>query len=132
MMKITLIRGIWQYDKSQVGLIYPVVMNPLFVLELPWKDNRSMISCIRRGSYHCFRNPSTKNKEWKEAFFIKDNERENVIVGHIGNSPNDSHGCMLFGLYHDGPNHIKNSTEAIYKWRDAMKNYNEFTLEITE
>lgn len=125
MIKITLIRGMWQYDKSQVGLIYPVTMNPLFVLEL-------IDTFVKPGSYKCVRMPSTKNGKWKEAFFIKDVPGHSaVICGHIGNEPKDSRGCMLFGLYHDGPNHIKNSTGAIYKWRDAMRTYNEFELEIT-
>lgn len=131
--RITLVRGIWKYDRSQIGLVYPVITNPIFVLELPWRDNKKGISCIQNGIYKCVRKSSTKNRDWKEAFYIENvNDRENVIFGHIGNDPEDSKGCMLFGLYHDRPNHIKDSRAAIYQWRDAMKPYNEFELEITE
>lgn len=132
-MKLTLVRGIWRYDKSQIGLIYPVTIHPLFVLELPWIENKRRISCIPTGTYKCIRKPSTKNGTWKEAFFVEDvPDRYDIICGHLGNEPGNSLGCMLFGLYHDAPNHIKNSREAIFMWRRAMTEYNEFELEIIE
>ena len=77
--------------------------------------------------------PSTKNREWKEAFFILDVPvRDSIICGHIANNPNDLLGCMGFGLHYYAPDHIIGSTKAIYKWRDSMTGIDEFELRITE
>jgi len=124
-------RGIWRTENSFIGLIYPPGIEPLFVLELPWRNNQKRVSCIPAGIYTCRREPSSKNKDWKEAFFVLDVPgRSDIICGHIANKPEELLGCMAFGMYYDSYDHIAKSTDAIYKWRDAMKEYNEFELRI--
>ncbi|NBW10891.1 MAG: hypothetical protein EBR82_22965, partial [Caulobacteraceae bacterium] len=63
-------------------------------LELPWKDNADMISCIPVGTYEC--------KPWDSAKFPNVWEITNVpnreaILIHSGNTMKDTHGCVLVG-----------------------------------
>jgi hypothetical protein len=75
----------------------------LFSLELPWKDNKSSISCIPAGQYKCSfcYSPSFKKNLYRLADVPK---REGVLI-HAGNWAGDTTkgyisnvlGCILLG-----------------------------------
>lgn len=68
---------------------------PIYTLELPWKDNKTNISCIPTGKYNCVPYSSEK---YQGVFQIQDVPNRDAILIHIGNYPKDTHGCILPGL----------------------------------
>ena len=65
------------------------------VLELPWRDNARNISCIPTGMYTITPEVSTR---FKDHFRVHGVEGRSGILGHRGNFPRDTQGCLLLGL----------------------------------
>jgi len=65
------------------------------VLELPWRDNYRNVSCIPAGEY---RITPENNSRFKDHFRVHGVEGRSGILGHRGNFPRDTHGCLLLGL----------------------------------
>jgi hypothetical protein len=57
-------------------------------LELPWKDNKTDISCIPEGRYTCYYDRNI-NKYWVTGV-----QGRNYIQIHRGNTVNDIKGCL--------------------------------------
>lgn len=133
-----MILRLWRHWRSEHSIIgvhqLPNGLDPVFTLELPWKDNQKNISCIPAGPYRCIRGISTKNREWGEAFFVQNvpGGRTAIIDGHIANKPEELLGCSAFGTYYDREDHILYSSRAIDRWMKAMEGIDEYTLEIIE
>lgn len=103
---------------------------PVFTtLELPWKNNQRDISCIPTGTYKCKKVFS--NRFQKKLFEIQNvPDRDNVEL-HIGNSINDTHGCVLLGMsYSLSDNAIVNSKLAFDNFMTIMPD--EFTITIND
>ena len=84
-------------------------------LEEPWRFNQPNVSCIPNGYYRAerFDSPS-KGKCWK----IKDVFGRTYILIHIGNTLEDTEGCILVGRYYDelgGKFAVKDSAKAFAK-----------------
>lgn len=78
--------------------IYPDPILSLCTLELPWRDNRSNISCIPEGTYLCYPRQSVKHKLHFELQNVKD---RSLILFHQGNFTRDIEGCILVGMNHE-------------------------------
>lgn len=63
-------------------------------LELPWKDNKTDISCIPTGTYTVKRRYSKKYKNHLHITEVTD--RTHILV-HAGNYNKDTKGCVLVG-----------------------------------
>ena len=63
-------------------------------LERPWLDNKPNISCIPEGVYQCRKVKSPKFGDTVEVLNVPD--RTNILF-HVGNTINDSLGCILTG-----------------------------------
>jgi hypothetical protein len=84
---------------SDNGTFGALIVNnkPCFVtLELPWKNNKSSISCIPPGTYHATKMYSSKFL--KDVFVLHDVPGRDMIEFHIGNTIIDTHGCVLLGM----------------------------------
>ena len=110
-MKLLLIRDI-KTDLSTIGKLFIDGEHRFFTLELPWKENKSGISCIPTGTYNI-------ELAFSERFHMKvpllqDVPGREAIEIHVGNFPKDTHGCILVGLGRDSatPNWIGESTKA--------------------
>ena len=80
------------------------------ILERPWLDNQSNVSCIPDGTYSMapWRRPT--NEDWvfivDGGSVVRSPDQINVAAGytrwgilfHTGNTVDDSHGCLLPGL----------------------------------
>lgn len=71
-------------------------------LELPWRDNEQMISCIPTGHYLCKQRHSQR---FNTHFLITERNGDHVrdrefILIHHGNFHYDIHGCILLGRDH--------------------------------
>lgn len=70
-----------------------------YTLEKPWMDNQNNISSIPTGKYNAIIRYD-HNDHWRIELKNVPN-RDNVQI-HIGNSVDDSKGCILVGLGHNG------------------------------
>ena len=108
-------------------------------LELPWRDNKSNISCIPPGEYKVKVRHSNK---FGNVYWITDVENRSWILMHSGNYAGDiskgfkTHvaGCILLGkkfgyLYHQRA--ILNSRVTLRKFMNLMKG-EEFNIKILE
>ena len=88
------ILGLWVTDGFQARTI-----------ELPWKDNRSNVSCIPAGEYPAAYRYSQK---FKHHYWIQNVPDRGWILTHNGVWAGDtelgykthSHGCIIMGKYH--------------------------------
>lgn len=94
-MNITLQR-LSMTDKGTLGIIL-LDGKPLFpTLELPWKDNKQNVSCIPAGEYKAVYIFSEKFQ--KNLFVLQGVQGRDLIEIHIGNTIEDTHGCILIGM----------------------------------
>jgi hypothetical protein len=68
----------------------------LYSCEPPWLDNRPVISCIPEGTYTC--RPATFIHGGYQAIEITAVPGRTGILFHIGNTRNDTKGCILLGF----------------------------------
>lgn len=108
----------------------------LISLELPWKKNKSRISCIPTGTYECVWRKSP-SKGWC-YHVLKVPGRSNILI-HVGNwageKPlrSDVLGCLLLGLRRSniyGQQAVAESRKAL-KLLEVYTNKEPFTLEIS-
>lgn len=75
------------------------------IIELPWKDNATNISCIPAGKYQCVYRYS---KKFREHYYVMNINGRTYVLIHSGNFAGDtskgykthSHGCLIIGKYH--------------------------------
>lgn len=110
-----------------------------FTLELPWRGNRSNISCIPAGTYIC---RLVQSPRFGFVFQVLDVEGRTHILNHSGNLAGDiakglkTHvkGCILHGTRRgvlQGQRAVLLSRPVVRKLRKALGDA-DFTLTITE
>lgn len=89
------------YEGANATLGVLVVDNyPFFTtLELPWRDNQKLKSCIPTGSYKC---EQTTHPHYGLTYLVKDVPDRDGIYFHIGNTVIDTQGCILLGTIFGG------------------------------
>lgn len=65
----------------------------LYTVERPWLNNAPGTSCIPEGSYKC--EPRWYNGGGYQAVEVTNVPKRTHILFHIGNTMNDSAGCIL-------------------------------------
>lgn len=86
---------------------------PIYTLELPWKENKSDVSCIPEGRYLCKPYSSEKYKDVYEITGVKDRSK---ILLHQGNTVDDIKGCIICGNtagYLNGKEAVLNSENTL-------------------
>lgn len=81
-------------------------------LELPWKNNQRMISCIPQGEYLCTPEPNhSKGFVWR----VRDVPKRSGILIHSGNRASELRGCIAPGMKFEQEDWIgvKESRDAI-------------------
>lgn len=102
-------------------------------LELPWKDNARQESCIPEGTYPLVKRTSGK---YHEHFHVQDVPDRDMILIHAGNTPKDTHGCIIIGsalgdIDNDGKMDVISSVRALDKLYAILDDENELTI-VTE
>lgn len=86
-------------------------------LELPWKENKTSISCIPKGIYRA--NPRTTDKRGEHYHIVPTEPRKWILI-HSGNYYTDIQGCILVGnaysdINKDGYMDVLNSKVTLKK-----------------
>ena len=101
-------------------------------LEEYWRFNEPYISCIPTGMYICKRYSSEKHPN---TFEVTNVEGRSFILFHVGNTNDNSSGCILLGSRYgvlNGKNAILDSSTVFEKFLNAMSGEDEFRLVIKE
>lgn len=106
------------------------------ILELPWRNNARMTSCIPVGLYRLKKHSPTKvnrsvgiNYAW-ELYNVPD--RSEILI-HVGNSVDDIEGCLAIGLSSDYKKEwIKHSKTAVKVLYAILDKYDEIEWEIVD
>lgn len=68
-----------------------------WVLERPWLDNKSNISCIPTGNYNATYLPRSTSGKYKKVYWVKEVVNRGGILVHSGNLVKHSLGCLIIG-----------------------------------
>ena len=125
------IRRIYQPDCT-LGVLTTNTGLRLFTLELPWRENKSDISCIPSGEYGAFVRVSPKNGEVIELRGT--GTRTNIQI-HAGNFVSQIEGCVLVGLSiadinADGTPDVTSSRKALAKLLKEAKQCDQIVVSI--
>ena len=78
--------GLWTIDSVPLCLS----------CELPWLDNKPLVSCIPPGTYTCQRGPSPKFPEG-DTWEVQNVEGRTGVRVHAANDMDDLEGCIAVG-----------------------------------
>lgn len=98
-------------------------------LELPWRDNEKVISCIPAGEYKLSPYPSSR---FGEVYIVNDVPNRTGILIHTGNTASDIEGCILVGDSYgklNGKRAVLNSRQAFNFIKELLGN-EEYMLNI--
>ena len=119
---------------SRAGTFGVLVENAvafLLTLENPWQANQADVSCIPPGSYVCRR---VASPTFGETFEVTGVPGRTHILFHSGNTPADTHGCILTGQAFDpvgGTEGITGSRAAFRELMTRMAGAQAFDLSVS-
>ncbi len=96
-----------------------------------WRGNKKSKSCIPEGTYLCKK--SYYNGGGYETFEVKDVPNRSEILFHVGNTIEDSQGCILVAERYE---HLNNryaawhSQEGFDEFMERLEGVDEFMLEV--
>ncbi len=120
-------------ERSKDGVFGVLTLNGQLVcwtLERPWLNNAPNVSCIPPDIYVCNRIDSPKFKETFEVFNVPGRSH---ILFHIGNTIDDSLGCILPGSEIGevkGKRGVLESGKAFFALMTALEGVDMFPLQI--
>jgi hypothetical protein len=98
-------------------------------LERPWLDNKPRVSCIPVGTYHGAIQPSPHFQ--RDLPELLDVPGRSEILIHVGNTVDDSAGCILVGLERaDHEMRLYQSRAALSVLLANIEGHDGFTLTI--
>lgn len=117
--------------KLQVIDVCGEVVFECYTLELPWRNNKSNVSCIPEGTYHVRRYASPSKGQ---VFLLEDVPGRSYIEIHAGNFYTDIEGCILVGddlsdINADGFQDVLNSRKTLFKLLEIMPDEFEITIQ---
>ena len=121
-MKIVEIKRIEQTEEVTIGSLLVDGAIVCWVLEEPWRENESGISCIPAGEYplELEYSPSKNRELWT----IKNVPGRSYVRIHIGNTVDDTEGCPLTGSkigWLHGKRAVLESRVAFDKFMEKME-----------
>lgn len=102
------------------------------VLEPPWRNNKTDLSCIPAGKYLCRIQLSPR---YGRVYHVLDVPERTHILLHAGNFPSDTKGCLLIGRQHttvDGKSQLKSGSRKALQELHAFTGGADFMLEIPQ
>jgi hypothetical protein len=119
-----------ELEDSTLGIVL-LDNKPLWkTIELPWRDNQPMVSCIPTGEYTAVKYSSPK---FGRALHIVDVPGRSAILIHPANMASELHGCIAPGLNFgtmEGRPCVWESKKAMERILDAARNFEEIKIRI--
>lgn len=89
-------------DSATIGKMTMPSGTVFDTIELPWKDNKSSVSCIPEGLYRLNKRASgvvnrTSKGKYTAGWEVANVKGRTYIMIHIGNKPSDFEGCIGIG-----------------------------------
>jgi pantothenate kinase len=108
----------------------------LDTIELPWKDNEQMVSCIPPGQYVMSKRQSgvvnrTSKGKYTIGWEVTKVQNRTFIMVHIGNTASNFEGCIGVGLglgVVNGTWAILNSAKAFDLFMDEMTKHEDWNI----
>ena len=103
------------------------------IMERPWLNNQSGVSCIPEGVYRVRYLPRSASGKYKRVYHVLATEPRLGILIHCGNLPEHSRGCLLIGSKHGvlgSQRAVLASSSALVRFRRVMGT-DDFKLIIT-
>ena len=102
----------------------------LFTLELPYKNNKKDVSCIKPGEYDAFIRESPTNGT---VIQLKGVEGRSYIQIHSGNYTNQIRGCILVGnaiadINGDGIPDVTSSKKSLLQLLNKLQDCEQFKV----
>lgn len=119
-------------EDGTTGVLFDEFVPFALTLEPPWKNNKPNESCVPKGEYICNRFHSEKHPD---TFCLSDTSGREAILFHIGNSFEDTQGCILIGRRFGIINNkiaILESKLAFDEFLNRTKDIEQFNLLIQE
>jgi hypothetical protein len=136
-LKVLLVRHLMN-ERETLGKMHIIndqgkIQKSVCTLELPWRDNQRMISCVPEGEYPLI-------LEWSPRFQTKLWTLTNVpnrsgIRIHVGNFTSQINGCILPGthfidLNRDGIMDVASSRLALNRFHNTLNFIDKTTIKI--
>jgi hypothetical protein len=102
------------------------------LIERPWLDNQTNISCIPAGEYHCTFLERSASGKYKNIYHIQNVPGRIGVLIHNGNLAIQSKACPLIGKRRGrlaGKPAVLNSLTALYEFVELMER-EDFILKI--
>lgn len=119
-------------QKSTLGVLRVDGVLFCVTLENPWANNQRNISCIPCGQYLAKR---VQSPTFGNTFEASGVPGRSAILFHVGNTADDTRGCILPGTYTAGiPGNrlVRQSRKAFDAFIHATRHVDEFDLFICE
>lgn len=94
-MKYLRLVRVTEHNGATLGVLTIDGSPEMLTLEDPWHLNERNISCIPEGRYKIKLNNSPR---FGKTYILEDVPERSYILIHPGNTPKDTHGCILVGL----------------------------------
>jgi len=128
-LHLTLIRD-KQDEWATLGKLSVDGQHLCHTLERPWVGNKARVSCIPTGKYHGKIQPSPHFK--RDLPELLDVPGRSEILIHVGNTVDDSAGCILVGLERaDHEMRIMQSRAALELVMANLQGHDGFTLTVS-
>jgi hypothetical protein len=95
-MKAYLIRQVYKTHVS--GTLIFESGDVFHILERPWLDNASNVSCIPWGTYETSFLPRSGSGKYRKVWYLQNVVGRSGILIHNGNLVSHSRGCLLVGM----------------------------------
>ncbi len=130
MNEVRILRLSKDLETPQIGVMFIDDVPSLVTLELPWKNNQRNVSCIPEGRYTCRRRTSIKT-QGRDTFEVDDVPDRAGILFHVGNSTEDTEGCILVGKSFVSAYAIGSSVAGFERFMELLKEVQSFPLIIS-
>ena len=121
-MELTLIRS--YHPLGTNGVLFNGAQLVCRTIELPWKNNARMISCIPEGKYTVVKMKPTQKSKYEYLHVCNVSGRDSILF-HPGNYTSQILGCLLPGEYlidlnKDGIIDVANTTATLRKMTSIL------------
>jgi hypothetical protein len=100
-----------------------VDLEMMHVLERPWLNNRSNISCIPAGDYIVKYMARSSSGKYRNVYHVQNVEGRYGVLIHAGNTVNHTRGCLIIGKrrgWLGGQRAVLNSRSALGQLVDIL------------